>query len=80
MINATTAAKLRTIRRAGLAKVRRAAARQGITTVERDIQILRDIAHGSTNQAAEKAGICSTSVRRLLDKYAKIAEDILAKG
>lgn len=79
MIEQKTASRLRTIRRAGLNRVKATARRQGIATVEQDIQTLRWIAAGSTTQAAAKLGTDVSNVCRMLAKYEKIAEDILAR-
>lgn len=77
MIEAQTAARLRTIRRAGLGRVKVQAAKQGITTVEADIQTLRWVANGSTSQAAAKRGTDVASICCLLRKYEKIAQGLL---
>lgn len=74
---ARTFPHLRTIRNAGLGRVKAQAARQGISTVEKDIQTLRWVANGSTNQAAAKRGVDVATVCRLIRKYEKIALAIL---
>lgn len=78
MIEATTAARLRAIRSAGLSRVRRAATRAKLGNVDRDLKIIREIAHGSTYQAAEKSGLSETTVRKILVRYEQIARTILA--
>lgn len=79
MITPNTAAKLRHIRAAGLSRVRRAAIRGGIQTVDRDFKVLRDIANGSTAQAAEKSHIAESSARAILARYDAIALGLLAR-
>lgn len=79
MISAKTAARLRTIRSAGLSRVKAAATRQGIDTVERDMNILRAVATGSTVQAAERYGVRRQTVDALLVRYEQIAREILAR-
>lgn len=77
MIEQQTASRLRTIRSAGLGRVKAQAIRQGITSVEADIQTLRWVANGSTNQAAAKRGTDVANICRLIRKYEKIAKGIL---
>lgn len=77
MIGDATAARLRTIRAAGINRVKRAAIRAGIATVEQDMKLLRDTAHGSTYQATEKSGLNESTVRKRLKRYAEIAQGIL---
>lgn len=79
MIEQKTASRLRTIRNAGLGRVRKEATRQGIATVEQDIQTLKWIAAGSTTQAADKLGTDVANVCRTLAKYEKIAKGILER-
>ena len=79
MISAGTSDKLRLIRKAGVGRVKKTAARLGVKTVERDIKILRDVANGSVPQAAEKSGVSEALVIRVLRRYADIASAILTR-
>lgn len=78
MISDQTAARLRLIRSAQLRRVRKEAMRRGLP-VDRDIKVIRDIAHGSPSQAAEKSRMSESSARRILAQYVEIAEMILAE-
>lgn len=77
MIEQQTASRLRTIRSAGLGRVKAQALRQGITSADADMQTLKWIANGSITQAADKLGVNSAVVGRTLRKYEKIAKGIL---
>lgn len=78
MIGDQTAHRLRLIRNAGLQKVRKAAAACGRQDVGRDMQVLRDVANGSTPQAAAKNNMSESTVRHIVKRYAQIAEEILS--
>lgn len=79
MISDQTSAKLRRIRTAGLSRLREIAQEQGYPC-ERDRKVLRDIANGSMEQAAEKIRLSYSSVRRILRRYDMLAQGIIAGG
>lgn len=78
MISDQTATRLRVIRLAQLRRVKAAALKRGLP-VERDLKVLRDIVHGSTEAAAERSRISESLARHILKRYADIAEGILAE-
>lgn len=78
MISDQTAARLRLIRSAQLRRVKKAALKRGLP-VERDMKILRDVSNGNTKQASERNRTSESQVRRILARYADIAEGILAE-
>ena len=78
MISDQTAARLRLIRSAQLRRVKKAALKRGLP-VERDMKILRDVSNGDTKQASARNRTSESQVRRILARYADIAEGILAE-
>ena len=79
MISEKTSERLRLIRKAGVGRVKKTALRLGVKTVERDMKILRDIANGSVPQAAERSRVSEALARRVLARYAEIAESVIAR-
>lgn len=76
MIGDQTAAKLRRIRTAGLSRLREIAQAQGYPW-ERDRKVLKDIANGSMEQAAEKSRLSYSSVQHILRRYDRLAQGII---
>lgn len=75
-----TSVRLRTIRIAGLSRVKRAALRMGVTTVERDMKILRDVANGNVPEAAFRSGCSQATVTRVVKRYEEIALALLQRS
>lgn len=76
MISDQTAAKLRNIRNAGLSLLREKAQARGWDW-SRDRQVLKDIANGSMEQAAEKNRVGYSTVQNILKRYDEEARRIL---
>lgn len=76
MISEQTAARLRHIRQAGLYRLREIAREKGWPW-ERDLRVLKSIAHGSLEQAAEKNRLGCTSVKYILARYDEQAQTII---
>lgn len=79
MIGDQTAAKLRRIRTAGLSRLREIAQEKGYPW-ERDRKVLKDIANGSMEQAAEKSRLSYSSVQHILRRYDRLAQGIIEGG
>lgn len=72
--------RIQAINAAGIHRVRAAAEARQYKNIARDMQLLRRIAHSNARRAAMEFGVADTTASRILDRYYRLALELLAES